>query len=127
MVERAFSLLTLLLSGKRHSLKHETIESLMEINLSDKIWTEKEKNVILERAVDVYLIKRQGKKITEPPKKVSRMECDNENTQERLSESHEEDKIVLLILTVKKNVSCFISYFILSLLTCFLAYLLALF
>ena len=127
MVERAFSLLTLLLSGKRHSLKHETIESLMEINLSDKIWTEKEKNVILERAVDVYLIKRQGKKITEPPKKVSRMECDNENTQERLSESHEEDKIVLLILTVKKNFSCFISYFILSLLTCFLAYLLALF
>ena len=99
----------------------------MKINLSDKIWTEKEKNEILERAVDVYLSKRRGKKIAEPPKKVSRMECDNENTQERLSESHEEDKIVLLILTVKKNFSCFISYFILLLLTCFLVHLLTLF
>ena len=57
MVERAFSLLTVLLSDKRLSLKHETIESLMKINLSDKIWTEKEKNEILERAVDVYLSK----------------------------------------------------------------------
>ena len=68
----------------------------MKINLSDKIWTEKEKNEILERAVDVYLSKRRGKKIAEPPKKVSRMECDNENTQERLSESPEEDELVLL-------------------------------
>ena len=58
MVERAFSLLTLLLSDKQLSLKHETIKSLMKINLSDKIWKEKEKNEILERAVDAYLSKR---------------------------------------------------------------------
>ena len=96
MVERAFCLLILLLSDKRLSLKHETIESWIKINLSDKIWTEKEKNGILERAVDVYLSKWGGKNIAGPPKKVSRMECDNENTQERLSESHEEDKVVLL-------------------------------
>ena len=68
----------------------------MKINLSDKIWTEKEKNEILERAVDVYQSKRQGKKIAEPPKKISCMECDNKNTQESLSESHEEDELVLL-------------------------------
>ena len=96
MVERAFSLLTLLLSNKRLSLKHETIKSLMKINLSDKIWTEKEKNEIFERAADVYLRRWRGKKIAEPPKKVSCMECDNENTQERLSEIHKEDKVVLL-------------------------------
>ena len=77
------------------SLMHETIESFMKINLSYKICTEKEKNEILETAVDVYLSKQHGK-IAEPPKKVSRMECDNENTQERLSESHKEDKVVLL-------------------------------
>ena len=64
--------------------------------MSDKFWTEKEKNEILERAVDVYLSKRGGTNIAEPPKKVSHMECDNENTQERLLESHEEDKVVLL-------------------------------
>ena len=96
MVEGAFSLLTLLLSDKQLLLKHETIESLMKINLSDKIWIEKEKNEILERAVDVYLSKQRGEKIAEPPKKVSRMESDNENTQERLSESHKEGKVVLL-------------------------------
>ena len=96
MVERAFSLLTLLLSDKRLSLKHKTMESFTKINLSDKIWTEKEKNKIFERAVDIYLSKRRENKIAEPPNKVSRLECDNENTQERLSESHEEDKVVLL-------------------------------
>ena len=41
----------------------------MKINLSYKIWTEKEKNEILERAVDVYLGKRRGKKIAEPPRR----------------------------------------------------------
>ena len=95
MVERAFSLL-ILVSDKRLSLEHETIESLIKINLSDKIRTEKEQNGILERAVHVYLRKWGGKNIAEPPKKVSGMECDNENTQKRLSESHEEDKVVLL-------------------------------
>ena len=30
----------------------------MKINLSDKIWMEKEKNEILKRAVDVYLSKQ---------------------------------------------------------------------
>ena len=66
----------------------------MKINLSDKIWTEKEKNEILERAV-VYLSKQQGKKIAEPQKKVSCMQSNNENTQERLSESHEDEVLLM--------------------------------
>ena len=96
MAERAFRYLTLLLSDKRLSLKHKTTKSLMEINLSDQIWTEKEKNEILERAVDVYLSKQQGNKITELPTKVCHMKLDNENNQERLLEPYEEDKVVLL-------------------------------
>ena len=63
--------------------------------MGDKIWTEKEKNEIVERAVDVYPSRQQERKIAEPSK-VSCMECDNENTEERLSESHEEDEVVLL-------------------------------
>ena len=96
MVERAFRYLTLLLSDKRLSLKHKTTKSLMEINLSDQIWTEKEKNEILERAVDVYLSKQQGNKTADLPTKVSHMKLDNENNQERLFEPYEEDKVVLL-------------------------------
>ena len=55
----------------------------MKIVLGDKIWTKKERNENFEKVVDVYLYKQYGKKIAEPPKKVSGMECDNENTQER--------------------------------------------
>ena len=84
-VERAFSFLTLLLSDKRLSLKHETIESSMKLNLSDKILVEKEKNEILERAIDIYVGKRRRKKVSKQPTKVSRMERDNENIPERLS------------------------------------------
>ena len=84
-VERAFSFLTLLLSDKRLSLKHETIESLMKLNLSDKILVEKEKNEILERAIDIYVGKRRRKKVAKQITKVSRMERDNENIPERLS------------------------------------------
>ena len=42
MVERAFSLLTLLISAKQFSLKHKTTKSLIKIRLRDKIWTKKE-------------------------------------------------------------------------------------
>ena len=41
------------------------MKSLIKINLSDKIWTEKKRNEILERAVDAYL-KLQRKVIAEP-------------------------------------------------------------
>ena len=75
--------MTLLLSDKQLSLKHEITKSLMKIVLGDKIWTKKERNENFEKAVDVYLYKQYGKKIAEPPKKVFGMECDNENTQER--------------------------------------------
>ena len=92
VVERASKYLTLLLSDKRLSLKHKATKSLMEINLSDQIWTEKEKNEILERAVDVYLSKQQGNKIAELPTKVSHMKLDKENNQERLLEPYEEDR-----------------------------------
>lgn len=66
-VEKAFNLSKLRLLDKRLSLKHETIKNLIKIKLSDKIWTEKEKNIIL-----VYLSKRRGKKIAEPVSRTER-------------------------------------------------------
>ena len=61
-VEKAFNLSKLRLLDKRLSLKN-----LIKIKLSDKIWTEKEKNIIL-----VYLSKRRGKKIAEPVSRTER-------------------------------------------------------
>lgn len=72
-VERAFSLLTLLLSDRRLSTIHVTMENLLCINLNNKILTEKEKEDITEMAVIKHLEKRSKKKCTTwaPPQKKS--------------------------------------------------------
>ena len=68
-VERAFSLLTLLLTDKRLSMKHATMQSMLIININDKIWTETEREDIFSLAVDKYLQKRRSKQMSEPPQK----------------------------------------------------------
>ena len=73
-VERAFSLLTMFLSDKRLSLKHATMNSLMIINITDKVWTDQEREDIIKVACDKYLAKRRGKTIAEPPKKTLKLD-----------------------------------------------------
>ena len=46
---------------------HETMASLMLININDKIWTQQEREEIIQRAVDKYLSKRQIKRVATPP------------------------------------------------------------
>ena len=58
-VERAFSLLTLLLSDRRLRLKHKTLEEIMIIKINNKIWTKAERNEIIESALNKYLSKRR--------------------------------------------------------------------
>ena len=53
-VERAFSLLTLLLTDRRLSLSDETISDLMTINVNDKLWTPNEKSSIIKSAAEAY-------------------------------------------------------------------------
>ena len=53
-VERAFSLLTLLLTDQRLSLSHNTISNLMTINVNDKWWTPNEKSSIIKSAAEAY-------------------------------------------------------------------------
>ena len=70
-VERAFSLLTLILSDRRLSLKHKVINDIMLIKGNDKIWSPEEKTQLMERALDIYLSKRRVTKVldVEPPQK----------------------------------------------------------
>ena len=63
-VERAFSVLTLLLNDRRLCMTHETMENLMIVKGNDKVWTEKEKKDILARSVDIYLEKRRKTKLS---------------------------------------------------------------
>ena len=61
-VERAFSLLTLLLSDKRLSMAHVTMQDLMVISINNKIWSEGEREAITQAAVDRYMEKRRLKR-----------------------------------------------------------------
>ena len=49
-LERAFSLLTLLLSDKRLSMSHKTMEDVILININDKLWSDVERNDIIKMA-----------------------------------------------------------------------------
>ena len=61
-VERAFSLLSLLLSDRQLSLAHTTIEDLLVIDINDKLWTTQEReNIILSAAEKYQAAKRRVK------------------------------------------------------------------
>eukprot|EP00112_Aurelia_sp_Birch-Aquarium-sp1_P011097 Seg2340.8 transcript_id=Seg2340.8/GoldUCD/mRNA.D3Y31 product="hypothetical protein" protein_id=Seg2340.8/GoldUCD/D3Y31 len=68
-VERGFSVLTNVLSDRRLSMKHRRMESVLMISVNDKNWSQKERDDILERAVDVYMEKRRRKTVNGPPSK----------------------------------------------------------
>ena len=50
-------------------MKHATMQSMLIININDKIWTETEREDIFSLAVDKYLQKRRSKQMSEPPQK----------------------------------------------------------
>ena len=51
-VERAFSLLTLLLTDRRLSMSHNTMEDMIIININDKLWSSAEREDILRTAAE---------------------------------------------------------------------------
>ena len=74
-VERAFSVLTLILSDRRLALRHDTIRNLMLIKCNDRNWSFDEKEQIIHNALDAYFEKRRTtiiveEEFVEPPKKV---------------------------------------------------------
>ena len=58
-VERAFSMHTNMLSDRRLSMKHKRMESIFIIAGNDKNWSAREKEEIIERAVELCLMKRR--------------------------------------------------------------------
>ena len=96
--ERAFSILTCLLSDRRLKMKHQTIEDLLLIKCNNKIWDEKEKEEIIARATSIYLSKRRTTVVSEPAAKVARLSFQEESESddelsESLSETHSESDI----------------------------------
>ena len=58
-VERVFSILTVLLSDRRLRMKHDTMEESLLISGNNSLWTDKERDDILNSAVDSYMQKRR--------------------------------------------------------------------
>ena len=68
-VERAFSVLTSVLTDRRISMKHTTLEMVIRIHGNDKQWSEEERCAIIERAIDIHLQKRRLKRLDKSPPK----------------------------------------------------------
>ena len=83
-VERQFSKLTLVLSDRRLGLSHENIENVLLLKGNDKLWSQTERNQIINGAVNNYLKKRR--KLTE---KVTDNNENNSVMEESLTESTE--------------------------------------
>ena len=88
-VERAFNILSLLLSDQRLSMEHSTIEKLLLLNVNDKNWCDVERAEMIEQVVEMYLKKRRTTNVqtTGPPGKRLRLnstsgesETDSEGT-----------------------------------------------
>ena len=76
-VERALSLLSLLLSDRRLWLAHSTLSNLMTINMNDKLWRPQEKEEIVKFAANAYgRAKGRIRKCDDPPPKVPYVDTD---------------------------------------------------
>ena len=58
-VERAFNLLTMLLTDQRLTTSHYTLNAVLNIKIYDKAFTEKKKNEILVAAIKRFMEKRR--------------------------------------------------------------------
>ncbi|XP_050411066.1 uncharacterized protein LOC126825422 [Patella vulgata] len=101
-VEAGFSHLTGMLSDRRLSLHHSSMEDLLLIKINNLVWTEKERNAILESAVKSYISSKRRKCELDPPASTSTMEvhdhdhdhtdtcmdteCDNSDTDDEIDE-----------------------------------------
>ena len=64
IVECGFSILTSMLSDRRLSLNHNTMEDLLLIKANHHAWEELEREKILEDALRAFLMKRR-KRVTD--------------------------------------------------------------
>ena len=82
-VERAFSTLSNILSDKRMSSKHATLENLLLVKLNDKVWNDVEREEIIESALAIYLKKRRKRRLDQPQQpapKVPRLEVEDSSS-----------------------------------------------
>ena len=106
-VERAFNLLTMLLTDQRLTTSHDTLNAILNIKINDKVFTESEKNEILLAAVKGFMEKRR-EAVSEENTTVSqtseedRITCEDHDFSEEDDSEDEWDKHVYENITQKK-------------------------
>ena len=91
-VERAFSVLTTLLSDRRLSMKHDTMEEVILIAGNDSLWSDSERAEILNAAVEKYMSKRRILRMEQDPGVAQPMEP-MEVVDEDVDQLSEEDEL----------------------------------
>ena len=92
LVERAFNLLTMLLTDQRLTTSHRTLNAILNIKINDKVFTESEKNKIIVAAVKSFMEKRreavfeENTTVTQTSEE-DRMTCEHQD----LSEEHDSE------------------------------------
>lgn len=93
-VERAFSTLSLILTDRRISLRHESLENIMLIHGNDCNWSAKEKDEIISRAREIYTEKRRRTRLEGEPmikKRKTTKKTDNNQMTESASSDEESE------------------------------------
>ena len=90
-VERAFSILRMLLSDRRLRMSHSAMEMRLRIAINDNIWTEGERADILERATELYLSKSRKRKLDDENDTSKKPRLEKEDEDEETSDEEESD------------------------------------
>ena len=61
-VERAFTVLTMMLSDKRLRTSHKLMNMRLVVSINDRNWDIKEREEIIEKALEIYLSKKSRKR-----------------------------------------------------------------
>ena len=61
-VERAFSILTMMLSDRRLKTSHEVLQMRLTIHINDRNWSQQEREAILQRALKIYMASKSSRK-----------------------------------------------------------------
>ena len=76
-VERTFSVVTNILSDKRLSMRHETINESLIVYGNDDLWTTEERTEIINRAVEIYLSKKKRRSRSRDPESRKKQKTDD--------------------------------------------------
>ena len=80
-VERTFSVVTNILSDKRLSMRHNTINEALIVYGNDSLWSTEERESIIDRAVEIYTESKRRRKADQPSSSPKRQRLDDEEPQ----------------------------------------------